>query len=88
MKPGPANMNKNATSTMSSSSGVLATDGVRATIYGTTKYAKNLKDNIIFRRVRLSLREATEILLAFIVVLSLAGAVALGVVLLYYTSTR
>jgi hypothetical protein len=87
MKPGPADMNKDAISTMSSSSGVLAADGVRAIIYGTAKYAKSLKDNIIFTRVRLSLREITEILLAFIVVLSLAGAVALGVALLYYTST-
>jgi hypothetical protein len=81
-------MNKYAISTISSSSRVLAADGVRAIISGTTKYAKSLKDNIIFTRIRWSLWDATEILLGFIMVLYLAGAVALGLALLYYTFAR
>ena len=84
-------MNKNVTSTASSSSGVLAADDARAIISRTTKYATSLKDNIIFIRLRLSLWDTTEILIGFagiIAVLYLVGAVALGLALLYYTFTR
>jgi hypothetical protein len=86
-----ADMNKNASSTISLSSGVLAAADARAIFSGTTKYAKNRKDNIIFTRMRLSLWDATEILLhfaGFIAILYLAGAVALGLALLHYTFTR
>ena len=88
---GPANMNKNATSTISSTSGVLTADEVPSIITGTTKSQKNVKGEISFTRIQISLWDATEILLGFvgfIAVLYLAGAVALGLALLYYTFTR
>ena len=84
-------MNKNATSTISSASGVLAADEVSSIITGTTKSQKNVKGEITLARIQISLWDATEILLGFagfMAVLYLAGAAALGLVLLYYTFTR
>jgi hypothetical protein len=86
-----ANMNNNATSTIGSTSGVLAADEVPSIITGTTKSQKNVKGEISFTRIQISLWDATETLLGFagfIAVLYLAGAAALGLALLYYTFTR
>jgi hypothetical protein len=88
---GQANMNNNATSTISSRSGVPAADEVPSIITGTTKSQKNVKSEISFTRMPISLWDATEILLGFagfMAVLYLAGAAALGLALLYYTFTR
>jgi len=89
MRIDPANMNKSATSPISSLSGVLAADEIGATISEETKCPKGL--NGIINRIRLALLDAREILLwfaAFVIVLYLIGAIALGLALLYYTFTR
>ena len=91
IQTGSTNMNKNATSTISSASGVLAADEVPSIITGRTKSQKNVKGEIRFDRIQISLWDSTEILLGFagfIAVLYLAGAAALGLALLYNTFTR
>jgi len=84
-------MNKNATLTISPASGVLAADEVPAIISGPTKSEKRFNGAINFTPMRPSLWDAADILqvfAGFLAVLYLAGAVALGVALLFYTFAR
>lgn len=84
-------MNKNAALTVSSASGVLAADEVRTIISGPTKSEESFKGAINFTRTRPSLWDAADILQVFagsLAVLYLAGAVPLGVALLFYTFAR
>jgi hypothetical protein len=84
-------MNKNAALTVSSASGVLAADEVPTIISGPTKSEESFKGAINFTRMRPSLWDAVDVLQVFagsLAVLYLAGAVALGVALLFYTFAR
>ena len=84
-------MNKNAAFTVSSASGVLAADEAPTIIPGPAKSEKSFEGAINFTRMRPSLRDAPDILQVFagsLAVLYLAGAVALGVALLFHTFAR